>query len=131
MIKKTINYEDFNGERQTEEAYFNLTKAEIAELELGYKGGLSNHLKKITEDQDTAGLVGVMKDLILRSYGKKSDDGKRFIKSKEMSDEFSQTEAFSELFMELVSNEQSLASFINGIMPKGLVEQAKQLQSKN
>ena len=80
------------------------------------------------------GLIDLFKDLILRSYGEKSADGRRFIKSKELSTAFSQTEAYSELFMELVTDAEKAAEFVNGITPaiptdkatlKDIEEQAK------
>lgn len=118
MLKKTITYVDYNGDERTEDFYFNLTKAEIAEMELGVTGGFANMVKKIIDSRDVPQIMTTFKDIILKAYGVKSDDGRRFIKSKELSDEFSQTEAYSELFMELGSNAEAASAFINGIVPK-------------
>ena len=118
MLKKTIKYTDYNGEERIEDFYFNLTKAEIAEMELGITGGFTNMVKKIIDSRDVPQIMSTFKDIILRAYGVKSDDGRRFIKSKELSEEFSQTEAYSELFMELGSNAEAASAFINGIVPK-------------
>ena len=104
MFKKTITYTDYNGTERTEDFYFNLSKAEIAEMELSINGGMSELIKRITNTQDTKQLIALFKDLILRSYGEKSLDGKRFIKNDELREAFSQTEAYSELFMELAGN---------------------------
>lgn len=90
MLKKTISYVDYNGTKRTEDFYFNLTKAEISEMELEIPGGMSEMLKRITAAQDTPTLVKIFKDLILRSYGVKSDDGRRFVKSQQLKEEFSQ-----------------------------------------
>ena len=117
MLKKTIKYTDYNGVEQTEDFYFNLSKAELAEMELEIDGGLTNYIDKIIAAKKTPEIVKVFKDLILRSYGVKSPDGKRFIKSKEQSDAFSQTEAYSNLFIELASNADAASEFINGIVP--------------
>lgn len=117
MLKKTIQYIDFDGNERKEDFYFNLTKAEVAEMELSTEGGLAKALTKIVETQDSKRIVESFKDLILRSYGIKSPDGKRFIKNQEVRDEFSQTEAYSELFMELATNADMAASFVNGIVP--------------
>ena len=117
MLKKTIKYVDYNGVEREEDFYFNLSKAEISEMELEIPGGMSEMLKRITKAQDTPSLVKIFKDLILRSYGEKSDDGKRFIKSEELKIAFSQTEAYSELFMELATDEDAAAKFMNGIVP--------------
>lgn len=125
MLKKTIIYVDYNGTKRTEDFYFNLTKAEISEMELEIPGGMSEMLKRITAAQDTPTLVKIFKDLILRSYGVKSDDGRRFIKSQQLKEEFSQTEAYSELFMELATNADAASAFINGIIPADIAKESK------
>ena len=117
MLKKTINYKDYNGEERSEDCYFNLSRAEVTEMELTTEGGLSEMIQGITRDKNVPKIIEVFKMLILKSYGKKSPDGRRFIKSAELSEEFSQTEAYSELFMELATNASSAAAFVNGIMP--------------
>jgi hypothetical protein len=117
MLKKNIKYTDFNGVERNEDFYFNLSKAEVAEMELSTKGGLAAHLRKIAESDNQKSLVETFKEIVLKSYGEKSDDGKRFIKSKELSESFSQTEAYSELFIELISNADMAAAFVNGIVP--------------
>lgn len=117
MLKKTIEYTDFNGNKRKEDFYFNLTKAEILEMEMGVNGGLTGILQKIVKEQDQAKIISFFKDLILRSYGEKSNDGKRFVKSDELRDEFSQTEAFSELFMELATDADASVKFVEGIIP--------------
>lgn len=118
MLKKTIPYTDYNGVERTEDFYFNLTKAEVMEMELGTEGGFAEMIKKIVAAQDSPSIVKVFKELILKAYGEKSPDGRRFIKSKELSEAFSQTEAYSELYMELSSDADAAAAFINGVMPK-------------
>ncbi len=134
MLKKTIEYVDYNGTKRKEDFYFNLTKAEISEMELEIPGGMSEMLKRITAAQDTPTLVKIFKDLILRSYGVKSDDGRRFIKSQQLKEEFSQTEAYSELFMELATNADAASQFVNGIVPADIAKKsekkAKELESK-
>lgn len=117
MIKKTITYTDYNGVERTEDFYFNLTKAEITEMEMSTTGGMSEMVKRIIAAQDTPTLIKIFKDLILKSYGEKDIDGRRFIKSEELSTAFSQTEAYSQLFMELATNAEAAADFVNGIIP--------------
>lgn len=133
MLKKTITYTDYNGVERKEDFYFNLTKAEITEMELSTTGGLSTVLQRIVSEQDQPQLIRMFKDLIIRSYGKKSDDGKRFIKNEQLSEEFTQTEAYNILFMELATDADKAAKFVNGIIPKDLnvseEEKAKFLQS--
>ena len=125
MLKKTIKYTDYNGVEREEDFYFNLSKAEIAEMELEIPGGMTAMLQRITAAKDTPSLVKIFKDLILRSYGEKSADGKRFIKSAELKESFSQTEAYSELFMELATNADSASAFINGIIPADVAKASK------
>ena len=118
MLKKTFTYVDYNGVERTEDHYFNLSKAELMEMELSTTGGLAEMINKIVAAQDAPAIVKVFKDLVLKAYGQKSADGRRFIKSKELSDEFSQTEAYSQLFMELATDADAAAKFVNGIVPQ-------------
>lgn len=124
MLKKTITYHDYNGVEYTQDFYFNLSKAEIMEMELGTTGGLAEMIQKIVAAQDAPSIIKVFKDLILKSYGEKSADGKRFIKSDEISTAFAQTEAYSELFMELATNAEAAAAFVNGIVPAEMAKEA-------
>ena len=117
MLKKTITYKDYNGVERTEDFMFNLTKAEILEMQLTKDGGMDAAIKKIVDAKDAPKIMKVFKDLILKSYGIVSDDGRRFIKSKEISDSFAQTEAFSMLFMELATDTDAASAFVNGIVP--------------
>lgn len=120
MLKKTVTYVDYNGVERTEDFYFNLSKAEVAEMELSVDGGLSKMLEDVVNSKDNKQIVGIFKEMVLKAYGEKSPDGRRFIKSKELSDAFSQTEAYSEIFMELALNEKAAADFVNGIMPANM-----------
>lgn len=120
MVKKTVTYTDYNGVERTEDFYFNLTEAETSEMELGVDGGLSNMIQEIIKAKNVPAVVKIFKDLLLRSYGEKSPDGRRFIKSQELSTAFSQTEAYSILFMELGSDPEKAADFVNAILPQSL-----------
>lgn len=127
MIKKTITYSDYNGYERTEDFYFNLTEAEIMEMELSTAGGLAEMIKKIVAAQDAPSIIKIFKDLILKAYGEKSPDGKRFIKNDELRESFSQTEAYSQLFMELAMNADEAGKFVNGIIPSDMANQVKSL----
>ena len=120
MLKKTIKYKDFNGNEREEDLYFNLMQSEIAELELSTVGGFTESIQKIIQTQDGPEIIKQFKKIILKSYGEKSADGKRFIKSDELSEAFSQTNAYSELFMELATDDEAASAFINGIVPDEL-----------
>ena len=117
MLKKTITYTDYNGLQRTEDFYFILSKAEVVEMEMGTTGGFTEMINRVVAAQDAPTIIKVFKELILKSYGQKSPDGKRFEKSKELSTEFSQTEAYSQLFMELSTDANKAAEFVNGIIP--------------
>lgn len=117
MLKKTFTYTDYNGVERTEDHYFNLSKAELMEMELSTTGGLAEMINKIVAAQDAPAIVKIFKELVLKAYGQKSDDGRRFVKSKELSDSFAQTEAYSQLFMELATDADAAAAFVNGIVP--------------
>lgn len=122
MIKKTITYTDYNDVERTEDHYFNISKAELVMMENSVIGGMKQRLEKIIQSQDNVAIMDVFKDLIHRSYGVKSDDGKRFIKSEQIVNEFEQTEAYSELVMELLGNPDAASNFINSILPKDLLQ---------
>lgn len=120
MFIKTITYTDYNGNERTEDFYFNFTKAELAEMELTSESGMKARIEKIINAKDHARLVRLFKQLVLDAYGEKSEDGKHFIKSKELSKRFSCTEAYSILFMELATNDNAAQEFVNGIIPKDM-----------
>jgi hypothetical protein len=117
MLKETITYTDYNGLERTEDHYFNLSEAELLEMEMSITGGLTEMINKIVAAQDAPSLIKLFKDLVLKAYGEKSADGKRFIKSDELATAFSQTEAYSQLFMKLATDDKAAARFVNGIMP--------------
>ena len=125
MLKKTITYEDYNGVERTEDFYFNLSQAELMDMQLGVNGGYSEMLQKIIAAKDQPAIIAIFKELILKAYGEKSPDGRRFIKSKEISEAFSQTEAFSELYMELATDDNAAAAFVNGIIPAKIAEEVE------
>ena len=122
MLAKKITYTDYDGNERTETFYFNLNKAELTEMELSSEGGLSKLIQKIVDEQDSTRLVTIFKKIILKAYGEKSPDGKRFIKKAPdghmLCDDFEQTEAYSELFMELATDSDAASEFVNGIVPK-------------
>lgn len=117
MLKLEREYEDFNGVSRKEDFYFNLSEAEITEMELSVEGGLVEMMNRIVKAKDNKQIIALFKDIILRSYGEKSQDGKRFIKSQELRDAFSQTRVYSDLFMELATDDVAAANFVNGILP--------------
>lgn len=120
MLKKTITYVDYNGTERTEDFYFNLSKAEVTEMELSVNGGLTKMLEDIVASQDNKQIIQAFKDIVLKAYGEKSPDGRRFIKTPELTEAFTQTEAYSEVFMELALDEKAAADFVNGILPKSM-----------
>ena len=117
MLKETITFVDYNGIERTEDFYFNLTNAEVTEMEMSTSGGLAEMINRVVAAQDAPAIIKIFKDLILKAYGIKSPDGKRFIKSDEISTEFSQTEAYSQLFMKLATDADAASRFVNGIVP--------------
>ena len=117
MITENIKYTDYNGNEREEKFMFNLSKAELMEMEMGTTGGLAETIQKIVETQDAPSIIKIFKNLILKSYGEKSADGKRFVKSEELSEGFAQTEAYSVLFMKLATDAEAAAKFVKGIVP--------------
>lgn len=116
MFKKVIKFQDFNGVDREETFHFNLSKAELMEMELSTQAGVEEMIRVLIATKDNAKIMQIFKDLILKSYGIKSEDGTRFIKSQELRDAFEQSNAYSELFMEMISNPEMQAAFINGVI---------------
>lgn len=122
MIKKTVNYVDYNGDNQTEDLFFNLSKAELTMMEASYKGGLKDTITKIGEAEDNIALIEIFKDILVKSIGRRSDDGKRFMKNQTIIEEFMSSEAFSALFMEIAFDADAAIEFVTGIVPKDLIK---------
>lgn len=122
MLAKKIAYTDYNGNPREETFYFNLSKAEIMEMELGVAGGMTQLINMMIASEDGPGLAKFYKDIILKAYGEKSLDGKRFVKNQEIRDAFEQTDAYSELYMELVTDQEKASEFVKGIMPAQAVQ---------
>lgn len=120
MLKKTITYTDYNGVERTEDFYFHFNKLELMEMELS-TGGLTDLVTKLINSNDVASIINIFKDLVLKAYGEKSADGKRFVKidskGNKLANDFAQTEAYPILFMELATDADKAAAFINGIIP--------------
>lgn len=130
MYTTSIEYEDYDGNKRTKEASFHLNKAELLELQVSWDGGLERVLRKIIEEHDQKRMIEMIKMIILKAYGEKSIDGNRFVKSPEITDAFTQTEAYSELFMRLATDDKAAADFVNGILPKDLVNDVKKLEAE-
>lgn len=125
MLKKTITYTDYDDVERTEDFYFNLTKAECTEFIYSEEGGIDKMIKRAVQEKDNRKIVEIFKKLIEISYGEKSPDGRRFIKSKELSEAFMQTEAYSNLFVELSQSETEAIKFVKGILPKDIASEVK------
>lgn len=131
MLKKKVTYTDYNGVERTEDFYFNLSKAEIAEMELSTAGGFAEMIQKVIAAQDGPTIIKIFKDLVLKAYGEKSPDGKRFVKSEEIATAFTQTEAYSQIFMELATDAKAASEFVNGIIPNDMAEEVAKQQKNN
>ena len=134
MYNMKITYEDLEGNEITETFQFHYSKQELAELNYNYEGGLEAHIKKIQEAESVKDVIALIKDIVLGAYGEKSADGKRFIKETEdghkLANDFKQSEAFSECFMTLASDEKKLTEFINGCLPKSMLKEIEAEKKK-
>ena len=130
MLTKTITYTDYDGMERTEDFWFNLSKTELTKLDAELPGGVLGVLRKIIDKKDRKALVDFIETLILRSYGEKTLDGKRFVKTPEMAEEFMQTPAYDELFMSILSDTDSQTSFINGVIPQSMAKEIEQTDKK-
>ena len=131
MLTKEFKFTDFNGTERTEKHLFHLSKAEIMEMEMGTTGGLTEYIQNIIDAQDGPSIIKLFKDLILKSYGVKSPDGREFIKNDQVRNSFAQTEAYSMLFMELATDSEAAAAFVNGIIPSDMAEKVKEAENSN
>lgn len=131
MLKKTITYTDYVDRKWTEDFYFNMTTTELTEMEASTNGGMADYLNRIIKAVDRKKLYGLIRDLILNSYGEKSPDGKRFVKSKELSEAFSQTPAYDVLFMELATSDEAAAEFVKAIIPSDLMTKMEENLNSN
>lgn len=122
MLKKTVTYIDFNDVERTEDFYFNLTEAEITDMNLDENGGLAEKLQKIVDSKDVKTIKDYFKWIVLKAYGEKSEDGRRFMKSEEITKAFEETQAYSDIWMELATNDSAAVEFVNGIMPRSFNE---------
>lgn len=120
MLTKKIKYTDYNGEEREETLYFNLNKAELMQWELSEKGGLRARLERIIESKDVPSIAKIFEEIIEKSYGIKSADGRRFIKNKEIFEEFKQTEAYSEFYMQLATDSKAAIAFVRAIIPSDI-----------
>lgn len=128
MLKKTITYENlFTGEEVTEDHYFHVSKADLIEMQMLKNGKMEEYLQRIIKSEDGQAILTEFKKLIEISYGRK--DGDRFIKTQDAWIEFYSSEAYSQLFTELCTNAEAAAEFINGIVPRGLAEEAAQISA--
>jgi hypothetical protein len=130
MLKKTITYEDFNGDMVTEDHHFHLSKADLVELEMSRPGGLSAYLQNIVNSEDGVMIMKEFKELLLKSYGIRTPDGKRFLKNDEIRDGFASSEAYSAVFMELIMDAEAASAFVNGIVPSSLNADMAKLEAK-
>ena len=127
MVKKTITYTDYDGNERTEDFYFNLSEAEITEMQLSMEGGMQAYIQKIIAAKSQLELVKLFKQMLLASYGKKSPDGRLFVKNEQNTAEFVAHPAYSKIYMELVTDEAKASEFVNGLIPKGKANPAMEM----
>lgn len=122
MFKTSVVYTDYDGNERTKELYFNLSKAELFDMQFGVTGGLDAVLNRIAQEHDMPRIVSMFKDIIHKAYGKKSLDGDRFVKNEETWKEFEESEAYSEFFVKLITDDEFQKSFMIGIIPQDVRE---------
>lgn len=130
MLKETISYVDFDGNERNEDFYFNLTEAELVELDMTTVGGMQAMIKRIIQEKDMNRIIKEMKRIIAVSYGKKSDDGRRLIKNDEVFNEFAETNAYSQLFMRLATDADYAAKFISRVIPDSVRARKEAAEAK-
>lgn len=131
MVKKTVTYTDYNGVERTEDFYFNFNKAELLEMEVSAVGGMSERIQRIIDSKDNHILIKEFKEIVLKAYGVKSEDGRRLIKNPELTEAFTQTEAYSQIFMELATDSDAAVAFMKGIIPQDMENKSSIPAPKN
>lgn len=129
MLKKTYTYTDYNGVERTESFYFHFTEAEILDMEMSTEGGFAERVQRIIDAKDQAALMKLIKQFVIDAYGVKSDDGRRFIKNEEVKTAFLECPAFSDIFMDMVTNDELAAEFINGVIPDTMKKRFAEIAS--
>lgn len=130
MIKKTVTYKDLNGKERTETFYFHYFESEIMDMEMSEEGGLAERIQRIIDAKDQASLLKVIKKFVIDAYGIKSDDGRRFNKSQEVKDAFVECPAYSKIYMELLTNDELAAEFVNKVVPEDMAAQLAEIVAK-
>lgn len=130
MHKITMTYEDFNGESVTEDLYFNLSKAELLEMNFNARGGLVNYIEAIMNARDTQEIAEFFKLILVKSYGEKTPDGKHFMKTPEIAQKFQCSVPYSELYVKLSTDAAAASEFINSIIPKSLLDDYKKAEAE-
>lgn len=130
MIKKTVTYKDLNGKERTETFYFHYFESEIMDMEMSEEGGLAERIQRIIDAKDQASLLKVIKKFVVDAYGVKSDDGRRFNKSQEVKDAFVECPAYSKIYMELLTNDEMAAEFVNKVVPEDMADQLAAIVAK-
>lgn len=131
MIKKTVRFEDFNGVQHEQDCYFHFSARELAKMEVAERENFSDKLRRIVESEDKKEILQIFEDFILMAYGEKSEDGMRFVKDPEKTESFKNSIAYDTLFWELSINDETVANFINAIVPKDLGNKLKELEAKD
>ena len=131
MYKITETYTDYDDNQRTEDFYFNYSEAELADLQFSVSGGLAGMINKIIKTNDMPKLVELFRELIQKAYGEKSNDGRRFIKSPELTKEFTETVAYSQIYMRLATDSKAAQEFINKVVPKSMKDKMQQANQQN
>lgn len=135
MLKKTITYTDYNGKEQTEDCYFHLNRVELMDIALDLPddivdssadGEVRAHL---IDKLGNKGMFEFIKTVVTKSYGVKSTDGRRFIKSAELSDEFTQTPMFDKIMTEFATDDKAAANFIKAVIPGDAAKEVSNIVS--
>lgn len=130
MIKKTVTYTDYNGEERTESFYFHYTEAEILDMEMSEEGSFADRIQRIIDAKDKTALMKLIKKFVIDAYGVKSEDGKRFMKNDDLKTAFVECPAYSDIFMEMVTNDEVAAEFVNGVIPNTMKDRVAKLSAR-
>lgn len=128
MYKTTVTYTDYDDVQRTEDLYFNLTTAELIKMENSIAGGLQKRIEIMMQRHDVPTIMQTMEDLIKQAYGQKSMDGRKFVKSDEIYDDFLQSGAYNEFYMGVITDEKKSSEFLDGIIPSDIKEKVKELE---
>lgn len=130
MLKKTVEFEDVEGNTRKEDFYFHMRANELTKMQVSHEGGFEGYLRRIVAEKNGEKLAEIFEKLILDAYGVKAPDGIGFIKNQELREAFKSTDAYDQIFMEIITDADKAVEFFEGVIPKNALKRLEKLGEK-